>query len=298
MVGEIYLREGVEITDDLRWNLLQRKAAEHKALGAFSLFRAHSIEPILIKGLAAARFYPDDKLRISVDMDLAVAANDYEAALDISQSAEARGLAIDVHRELRHLDTVPWDDLFSNSLLIEAEGGSIRVLRPEDHLRVLCVHWLNDGGAFHDRLWDIYFLVANRPADFDWDRFLKTVSERRRRWLACSLGLASRYIGLDLSGTPVEGEAKDIPAWIIRTVEHEWATGERHLPLDITLKDPKLLGKQILKRFRPNPIWATVEMEGSFDSRTRLHYQLGSIFHRAMPSFRRIINAISDSISK
>ena len=289
---ESFLAEKISLTDDFRWNLLQRKAAEVRASKAFTIFRRHGIEPILIKGLAATQFYPQKAARESIDMDLAVSENDFDAATVIARSAEAAGLAIDLHRELRHLDTVAWDDLLRNSRLLPFENGDIRVLRPEDHLRVLCIHWLTDGGSNKGRLWDIYYLIENRPADFDWDRFLNVVDANRRRWLTCALGLASRYLGLDLTGTPVEGEARDLPQWLTKTVEREWASETRLVPLEVSIHDPKTLLPQIKRRFRPNPIWATLNMNGSFDAKTRFFYQIGSALKRIPSSYRRISETI------
>ena len=133
------------ITDEFRWKLLQKKAEERRVVEAFALFRKHSIEPILIKGLAAAQWYPDATMRLSTDADLAVSDNDYQRAEDLRRSIAAN-LTIDLHRELRHLDTVAWDDLFAHSRHMDIDGVKIRVLRSEDHLRVLIVHWLTDGG--------------------------------------------------------------------------------------------------------------------------------------------------------
>ena len=277
-----------QISDDVRWGLLQRKAQETFALRAFALFRKQGIEPILIKGLAAARYYPSNIPRISVDMDLAVAADDLEVAREVVASPEADGLAIDVHRELRHLDTVDWQDLYANSRLLKLEGGTIRVLRPEDHLRVLCVHWLTDGGSHKDRLWDICYTVENRPADFDWGRFLNVVSERRQRWLVCTIGLAHKYLGLDVGDTPVKDAAIDIPTWLTKTVEREWENETPLRPLEACLNNPKLLARQIGMRLRPNPIFATVDLEGSFDARTRVFYQIGNFFRRIPSSYRRV----------
>lgn len=259
-----------------------------RALDAFGRFRRAGIEPVLIKGLAAGRFYPDSKPRMSVDMDLAVAESDLERASEIARAAGPDGLAIDLHLELRHLDTVDWDDLFENSILLNVEGGEIRVLRPEDSLRVLIVHWLTNGGSDRDRLWDVYYAVANRPDDFDWDRFLNVVSVNRRRWLVCTIGLAHRFLGLDLQGTPIEKEARDLPEWLISAVTREWSSETPFVPLEFALHDPKTLAGQIPRLVRPNPIWATVQMEGSFDARTRIFYQISSFFKRILPSFRRV----------
>ena len=294
MVAEVSMEGRVEINNPSLWYLLQKKASEARILKAFNLFRENGIEPVLIKGYAAGLFYPDTKPREFIDMDLAVASDAYDLANEFALSAAAKGLAIDLHRELRHLDTVAWDDLFSNSRLIAIDGGTIRVLRPEDHLRVLCVHWLNDGGVEKERLWDMYYMIENRPDDFDWDRLLNSVDVHRRRWLTCAIGLAHVYLGLDLAGTPIEAEAEDLPKWLIKTVEKEWATGVPHLPLHIVMRDRKKLMAQIGKRLRPNPIWATIDMEGNFDARTRVFYQIGSNLKRTVPSFRRI----SDSLSR
>src|SRR3954454_24288902 len=96
------------INDAGRWNLLQRRAQEARALRAVELMRQHDIEPIVIKGVAAGVYYPEDKSRDSIDVDLAVAKADITRALEIAGSAAADGFAIDLHAELRHLDTVAW----------------------------------------------------------------------------------------------------------------------------------------------------------------------------------------------
>ena len=286
------------ITDEIRWGLLQRKAQEVRACRAFSLFREQGIEPILIKGLAAGRYYPDSHPRLSIDMDLAVEGDDFAKADLIARAASPDGLAIDLHRELRHLDTAPWADLFAGSEILDVDGGSIRVLRPEDHLRVICVHWLNDGGGNKERLWDVYYMVANRPTDFDWDRFLQPVSERRRRWLICTIGLAHRFLGLDLDDTPIKDEARNLPDWLIKAVEREWSSETSFIPLETAVHDRSMLVKQILQRFRPNPIRATIEMEGSFDAKTRFFYQIGNFFMRIAPSYRRVSESIKGTSQK
>lgn len=273
-----------EINDEARWNLLQKKTQEIRVVQAFELFRRNGIEPVLIKGYAAARNYPDSETRLSLDIDFAVGAADFEKARQIETP---EGIGIDVHRELRHLDTLPWNDLFENSELTEISGCRVRLLRAEDHLRVLCVHWLTDGGWDKSRLWDIYYAIANRSHDFDWPRFLDVVTPRRRRWLVATVGLAQRYLGLDLTDTPIENEARDLPKWLVRTVEREWAR-ERERPMETTVFEPAMFVKQFVRRLSPNPIRATVEAEGDFDAKTRVFYQIGNFLSRIMPTLRRI----------
>lgn len=284
--------------DALRWNLLQRKAQEARIVSAFEIFRQRGFEPVLIKGYAAGVYYPPLEPRLSIDIDLAVSPDSFAAAQELATSSETTGLAIDLHNGLRHLDSVPWDDLFANTRALDVDGYSIRVLRPEDHLRVICVHWLTNGGSEKDRLWDVYYLLENRSADFDWDRFLKVVGERRRRWLVCTVGLASRYLGLDLSGTPIEEEARNIPQWLIKAVEREWHAESRLYPLELSIQDRKTLPREILRRLRPDPIWSTINMEGSFDARTRAFYQIASNLKRIPPSLRRITRVITRKLAQ
>ncbi len=280
------------ITDQDRWSLIRNKASEVRACTAFDIFRHHGIEPILIKGISAGQFYPTSKFRDSVDMDLAVTSADFDQATVIVASPEAKGLAIDLHRELRHLDTLPWSDLFLHSELITFETGTVRVLRPEDHLRVLCVHWLTDGGANKDRLWDIYYLIANRRPDFDWDRFLNTVDTKRRRWLICTIGLAQRFLDLDLTDTPVAEAKIDLPLWMISTVEKEWLDDTPLRGLYASMDDRKMFWKQVKKRLPPNPIAATVLVNGSFDAKTRVFYQIGTTLERIGPSIINIAKGL------
>lgn len=275
------------------WIALQAKVQEKKIVEAFELFRKEGIEPILIKGWAIARMYPAGKFRPFADIDLGVESKFYEQAKIFLETETAKRLNIDLHAGLRHLDTVEWQDLFDNSRLVKLEESNIRVLRAEDHLRVLCVHWLTDGGAHKERLWDVFYGFEYNLSKFDWDRCLQTVKENRRRWIICTIGLAEKYLSVSLAGTPFEFEKIDLPPWLIKAVEKEWASDIPLKPLQTCFNDRKEFFRQIRKRFPPNPLQATIEMEGSFDKKTRVFYQIGNVFTRFFPAFSRIWKILS-----
>lgn len=281
-----------DLTDEYRWYLLQKKHHEINIGRAFERFRAEGVEPIMIKGWATARFYPPGRARFYADIDMAVSHDSFETAKKLCAIEEVKALNIDLHDEFRHLDSLSWDVLYQNSNLVMLEGTQIRILSAEDHLRIVCIHWLGDGGAFKEKLWDIYYAVENRPANFDWHASIYIISETRRKWIITAIGLAHKYLGLCIDGLPFAEEAKKIPSWIERTVEKEWASEIRLRPLQTCLHDRKLLFRQLFKRIPPNPIQATIEMEGRFDNSSRLHYQVGSVFNRFLPSLRRISNAL------
>jgi len=279
------------VAEDDRWTSIFAAAGARSVVQAFRLFREKRIEPILIKGWAASRAYPVGHTRIYTDVDLAFDCNDFDRATRIVRDAEVSGLAIDLHNELRHLDTVAWPDLFSNSVLVDLEGEKVRVLRYEDHLRVLCVHFLTDGAWFRERLWDIYYAVDRRGSDFDWSRCLDVVADHRRRWIICVIGLAHRYLDLDVESLPFADEARRLPKWLIESVERQWSGAERLVPLVTVAHDRRQMMRQLTMRFPPEPIYSTIDMEGSFDSRFRFHYQMGSFVRRSVRSVGRLARA-------
>ena len=292
------LAEDSNSETDPRWTLIKQKANEAKAVRAFELFRAHGLDPILIKGVAAALNYPTSQFRDSVDLDLAVDPDEFYRANELIHSPAAVGLSIDLHRGLRHLDLLDWADLYDNSIETELGEGTIRVLRPEDHLRILCVHWLTDGGANRHRLWDIYYAIENRPIDFDWDRCLKSAGPRRHRWIECTAAMASRSLGLDLSDTPLKGAEGRLPTWFVSTVESEWSDKTLFRPLRDSMDDLPTFLRQLRKRLPPNPIAATVLQNGSLDARTRIFYQLGSMASRSGRSLISIFEGLRARFSK
>ena len=262
------------------WRISKSSSDLEKLFRIFAEFRANKIEPILIKGWVTAQNYPARQYRNYVDFDLAVRAEDYPAAKSLIESDPNLERAIDLHRGLRDLDELNWNDLYCNSLLIGEGAGAIRVLRPEDHLRVICVHWLMDGGAYRERLWDIYYAVVNRPSNFEWDRFLYSVKMPHRKWITDVLFLAEYYLDLDLRDTPLKNYPRKLPFWLIREIESEWKSELRLSPLVTVYRKPKEFCRQIKKRFPPNALQATVECRGSFDETSRLKYQIKNIWQR------------------
>ena len=243
--------------------------------------------PILIKGWVAAQNYPNPFEREYVDIDLMFETGEFREVTEYVKTHPLEAL-VDFHRGARHLDELAFEDLYKNSILKECGQTKIRVLCAEDHLRILCVHWLNDGGVDSKRLEDIYFAVKNHPADFDWERCLNIVSPKRKKWVVCAIVLAHKYLDLKIEEIPLSAKDKELPKWLTKTVEKEWQSGIRLKPLQNVLHQRTEFWEQLQKRFLPNPIQATIETGGAFDNKPRIIYQLADILKRAYQSLKRI----------
>jgi hypothetical protein len=274
-VGNGLIKEIEPTNEELRWYAIQKRARRARAELAFELFRAANIEPILIKGLAAAANYPPNIPRNFNDTDLAVSGQDFERARELCATERFVPLTVDLHRELRDLDTRPWAELVERSQLVDG----IRILSPEDHLRVMCSHWLLDGGANQGRLWDIYYAVKNRPDNFDWTECFSGIPEHRRKWIVYTIGVAADRLGLELAGLPIAEEAANVPRWMLRCIDREWRSGRKIAPVAAQLYSPRELFRQIQMRLPPNPIRSTIEMDGDLDAPYQLKYQIGTMFN-------------------
>lgn len=280
----------VKTVDEQVWYLLQSKVKQKQIVEVFRTFREMQVEPILIKGWAVSRYYPSGKIRFFSDIDLCVAPSMYEKAQRILDSEKLKLFNVDLHCGLRHLDTVEWENLFENSIFIEVENEIIRVLRPEDHLRILCVHWLTDGGADLERLYDIFYLFESERENFDWERCLNIVAENRRRWVLGTISIAEKYLPVSFAGENFnfsENEKK-VSEWVYKELEREWQSGYPLKPLRICLKDKRELWKQIKKRLPPNALGAMIDVEGRIDSKYKIFYQFSSICLRMFPALKRI----------
>jgi hypothetical protein len=280
-----------------RFKLLQYKVRERQIEQLWEILALGGFRALLIKGWAAAQFYPEPHSREFVDIDLVLPPEDFDEIQELF-SQHTVTVPLDLHCGARHLDKLSFEELYENSVSVKCGNTIIKVPAPEDHLRILAVHWLNDGGASREKLWDIYYLFANRGENFQWERLLYSVGEMRRRWIECAVGLAHKYLGLEIEGTPVEKGAKNLPKWLISAVEKEWASEVKLLPMHYFLNDKAGLWKQIKKRVPPNPIQATIETEGDFDKNPRIWYQVRDIFKRTRPSLDRITDVLKKNKNK
>jgi len=279
------------VTDVTRQRLavLSYKVHEHRLEKAWKRFENAGFKPILIKGWAAAQLYPKPFDRQFNDIDLIINPKEYNAAVDFLNQFDENS-NIDLHRCAKTLDNLTFEKLYSHTKTLKCGETNIRVLCAEDHLRVLCVHWLIDGGAKKEKLRDIFYAVQNRPGDFDWDRCLNAAGETRRNWVICAIALTNKYLGLDTKDTPLAVRSATIPPWVINAVEKEWRSNLSLRPLQYCLGDRRELWRQLKKRIPPNPIQATIDMEGEFDNGSRIIYQIGDVFFRLKPSVKRILN--------
>ena len=285
-----------EIENDRRWLLLRAKIAEENIKKALRLFQNNGIEPILIKGWAAARNYPEKQMRLFGDIDLSVDPEFYEKSIDLLEREKAGYLNIDLHCGLRHLDTVEWAQLFENSIVENLEDVPVRILCAEDHLRVLCVHWLTDGGAYRERLLDIYYLLQKNADTFDWQKCFAPIDENRREWIIRTIAVVHKFHPLDVTKLPFANDLGNFPGWFLKALEKEWASETRLEPIHVYIGNKKEFWKQLKKRFPPNPIQATIELNGKFDDSPRFFYQLGSILRRIKPSIKRTIHFLRGGV--
>jgi putative nucleotidyltransferase-like protein len=287
----------LELAQAYRLHALQSAIHEREIKNVLALLGRAGIEPVLVKGWAVARLYPESGLRPYGDIDLCVNPEQLEAAKSVL-SNEANLPQVDLHRGFTKLGTRTWDELYARSQVLKIEDVEVRVLGPEDHLRVLCFHFLREGAWRALWLCDIAVAVESRPADFDWDLFLGR-DPKRREWFACSIALAQDLLAADLAGVPKAIAEQRVPGWLVPAVLKAWevrAMLHRHsTPMTNLWRHPAYaLRLKNLRTHWPNAIEGTIGINGPFNEMPRLPFQIGNCAVRALDYLRLLPSMLRD----
>jgi Uncharacterised nucleotidyltransferase len=238
--------------------------------------RSGGIEPVLMKGPAIARLYAERGLRPFDDLDLCVHPDQYHRALALLRGWTKGLSSVDLHRGFARLYARSWGEMFSRSQLVTLAGTPVRVLSPEDHLRVLCLHQLKHGTPSPLWLCDVAVALESRSADFDWSHALGP-DRKRADWVACTIGLAHQILEVPIDDTPVATRATRLPAWLVPSVLRQWA---RHATADY--QGPhrfapawRFLSEApgISRHYWPSPVAASIHLRAPFSDLPRLPIQ-------------------------
>jgi len=253
---------------------------EHQLRQALTLLRSARVEPLLMKGWAVARLYPAPGLRPYGDLDLCVRPEEYAAARAALAGPAGNGCPVDLHAGIPLLPDRSLEDLYGRSRVETVGEMEVRVLGPEDHLRLLCLHLLDHGAWRPLWLCDVAAAVESLPAGFDWDYFRRG-SARRADWTTCALVLAHHLLGARLDRAPAALGARALPSWLVPAVLRQWALGDPHRePLLHRLR----LGSGVFESLRqswPDPITATLGVRGPINRLPRLPFQLAQCLKRS-----------------
>lgn len=264
--------------------------------------------PIIFKGWAAAQFYAVPALRPVGDIDLcappgrytematllASHANDVpDSGLDGDESTIVFTLnldlpgqvtRVDLHRDLDRLHLQPLAGIYERSRLAPIGSANIRTLSLEDHLRLVCLHFLLHGAWRPVWLCDVSAMLEALPENFDWELCLGD-DKLVRHWIAVVVSLASELLDAHPKIVPADFPQSQLPQWLVPAVLRQWSRPfSEHMPrarLDHVLGQlPKQTLVEVAARW-PDPITATISLNGIFDSKPRWPYQARLFARRA-----------------
>jgi hypothetical protein len=238
------------------------------------------VDAILAKGWAAAGFYTNRDLRPYGDIDICVRPEVFRLAQEVLSRPEANDCWVDLHKHFTEIGDRTIDEIFARSTVVQLGHEHIRVLGPEDHLALLCIHLLKHGAWRPLWLCDIAAAVESLPATFDWHIFLGRW-RRRAAWIACAIGLAHQLLGARIGHLPLKPELPEVPGWLAQGVLEQWSSlfPADHLPvrpaplMTRNLRSGRNIIKGAIERW-PDPITATFNLGGRFNNFPRLPYQL------------------------
>lgn len=269
-----------ELHQAYRLNTLHALLNQETIKQVIALLRSVGIEPILVKGWAAAQLYPAQGLRPYGDIDLCVPPEQFAAAETALKNLPGMQYEVDLHCGFEKFGGGDMDRIYARSQVVQLGESTVRVLCAEDHLRVLCIHMLREGAWRPLWLCDVAAAVESLPVNFDWDC---CVGKKRRwaNWITCALRLAQQLLGAQLNNTPAAERLNHLPRWLTRALLKEWGSLQpsmvrRHrTPMASYRRHPS----DILAGFRhrwPNPIEATIFARVTFNELPRLPFQIGS----------------------
>ena len=273
----------LELQQAYRLHLLQAAVHERALKQLISSLRSTGFDPLLGKGWAMARLYPEPGLRPYGDIDLYVRAEEYAAVGAALSGPRAPACSVDLHRGVADLDDRSFGELYGRSQLVPLSDTHVRVFGPEDHLRLVCLHMFRHGAWRPLWLCDVALALEAGPADFDWDYFLSG-DPRRTDWAVCAIGLAHKLLDARVDDTRVAERARRLPRWLVPVVLRQWGQGQTPHGARVTMRlyVRKPAGVVSALRLRwPNAIEATVHVGGAFNNWPRWPYQVRACVARA-----------------
>lgn len=268
-----------------RLQSLQSEIHEQKIEKVFRLLRQAQVEAVLAKGWASAGSYYDRALRPYGDIDLCVRPEHFELAEDVLSAPEAHDCWVDLHKHFSEIDERKIDELFARSRTVSLGEEPIRILGLEDQLALSCIHLLKHGAWRPLWLCDIGVAIESVPATFDWD-VCRGTNSTRANWIGCAIALAARLLGANTDRLPSEMKS-DPPAWLVENVIRQWASPfailqppmSHPVPMSDLLRHPAGLAEGLRQRW-PNPILATISVNGKFNNLPRWPYQMANCLSR------------------
>ena len=218
---------------------------------------------------------------------------------------------------LRHpcnLRTDSWLEIFNRSQLVDLDEVKVRVLCPEDHLRILAVHFLRSGALRPHGLCDIALILergkkANGQRGKSKEQSAKTDTPNENfdwkicfgddpvqaNWVACAVGLAEALLGAEVRGQILPSNLRfstsdlrplisdldspvSVPRWLAPAVLRQWGRTREHFAAQIAPRPSSSVNffnrcAGLYARWE-NPVRATARVNGRFNDRPRLPYQL------------------------
>lgn len=262
---------------------LESRVNQAKIAEVFAVFRSHRVEPVLIKGWAAARYYPDKGLRPYGDIDICVRREEFQSAERAIATLDPVRFRIDLHTGFARFGVHEDEELFKRSQLVKIDQTDVRILCPEDHLRVVCFHMMREGAWRALWLVDVAAALESQPQDFNWNYFLG--DERQAAPLVNAIGLAQQLLGAKGANIPERLYSIQYPRWLVSTVLNEWGStapsmiGRHDASMLAHLRRREGLLAGLGHRW-PNAIEATTTMRAPFNNLPRLPFQISNSLYR------------------
>lgn len=283
---------GGRLRDAYQHHSLQAALHARNLVRIVTRLRAGGVEPVLVKGPAIARLYPERGLRPFGDLDFCVRPDQFGAASALLADWVREFSPVDLHAGFAEIEARNWDDVYTRSQLVTFSGLDVRVLAAEDHLRFLCLHQLRHGVPTPLWLCDVAVALESRPATFDWQLVLGR-DRRRADWVACTIGLAHRLLGAVVDDTPVAARSRSLPGWLVSSTLEGWGAQCRasYEAPELSPDVLRLLARapKTIRQYWPSPVAATVHLRRPFSNYPRQPIQVIDAFLRlARFSVRRL----------
>jgi hypothetical protein len=135
-------------------------------------------------------------------------------------------------------------------------------------------------------------------SDFQWEVCLGT-DKRRANWILAAAGVARELLGAEIVNEQNSARVPQAPQWFSQQILKGWETPfvemqepfRHRAPINFYLRRPAGLLGDLVRRW-PNPIVATISVNGTFGNHRRLRYELRNWILRIRRLFDNLMNPV------